>query len=527
MKKNRFKAILLVLPLLSVLTGCFFRYSNTTDNNEQPKTQTVYIECTDSIKINLKLTTQKTLYPTLSNNDSSARFSFSSANTQIASIDSNGVITAKKVGETTLNVFLQNNSSINKSVTLKVIDEEVSGYDYTLMYYMCGSTLEYNPEVKKQSEQGFLSDDIREILGVELPDEVKVIIETGGAEKWFLEDSFISNAQSIPSNALTRWEVVDHKLKKIDTLPTNNMASSSSFESFLNWGLDDYPAEQVGVIISGHGGGIAGCAYDDNYTYTIAGNKFEHTLRTFDIANAAEAALKNSSRDKFTWIGYDCCLMQSADIATINSKYFDYMVASQDLENAAGWNHSKYLNYIKNNTSITPTDLLPRICNDFVKQYHSTTEKPEEYCYQTLSVLDLSKTEPLVTAFNKFVNTSLGVGLTGFNKAKAAFNASYNELGDGIYGLCDFTSLMKAFKTKYSCDVSEVESAISNLVLTDSIKYCSNYPIDLCGVNAFFPLSLSEKYPLQVAKDDYSIYSTKFTPWQTLCSNYGKFWDSI
>ena len=42
------------------------------------------------------------------------------------------------------------------------------------------------------------------------------------------------------------------------------MSTEYSFESFLTWGLDNYSGEQMGVVIAGHGGGIAGCAYDDN-----------------------------------------------------------------------------------------------------------------------------------------------------------------------------------------------------------------------------------------------------------------------
>ena len=44
--------------------------------------------------------------------------------------------------------------------------------DWAIYWYLCGSDLE--------SEGGCATEDISELLDVELPDNVKVVIETGG-----------------------------------------------------------------------------------------------------------------------------------------------------------------------------------------------------------------------------------------------------------------------------------------------------------------------------------------------------------
>ena len=50
---------------------------------------------------------------------------------------------------------------------------------WAVYWYLCGSDLE--------SEGGFATDDLGELLEVELPENVTVVIETGGAAEWWNE----------------------------------------------------------------------------------------------------------------------------------------------------------------------------------------------------------------------------------------------------------------------------------------------------------------------------------------------------
>jgi len=186
-----------------------------------------------------------------------------------------------------------------------------------------------------------------------------------------------------------------------------------------------------------------------------------------------------------------------------------------------------YLPYLMSNSKIEATEFLPLICDAFLLDKHRDYEIGDEVCYQTLSVLDLSKIDPLINSFNA-LSVSLGGTMIGFTKAEIAFKKSYNALGDSIFGLADFTSLLTELKNVDPLlDVQTAKDAISNLVIYKN--NCSKYTYSLCGVNAFFPLSLDRKYILQVGKEDYSnSLSTKFTYWQNMCVTFGKFgWDSI
>ena len=517
MKKGRLALFGTILASVFSLSGCFFTIFSGGD--EQTTITPPSIDVTTSLRLNLLGNNSKTLFPKLENSSmKNPVFEYASSNTSIATVSQDGVVTGVSVGHCNVVVTLQSNKSITKNVNIEVVSKEISHYKYTLMFYMCASDLEFYSNKTEDNKQWFFTQDIQEMLSVKnIPDEVKIIIETGGTKKWGMPSKYLEGATSISSTKLQRWEINNstNKLKLIDTLSYNEMAKESSFADFLSWGLDDYGADQMGVILSGHGGGIAGCAYDDNYTYKYGTEDYQYTLQTYEVANAAKVALQNSSRDKFTWIGYDCCLMQCADIATINSDYFEYMVASQELENATGWNHDVYLPELVDNPEISPKDFLPKICDAFLEENHSSAE--EHACVQTLSVLDLSKADALVSSFET-IASRLGSGTSAVNKAKQAFRSSFTDFGDAMYGLCDFKSLLNSINTQQGIDVTAARNAVNDLVYYN--KYCSKYSVVPCGLNAFFPeyLSTDKKYALQVGREDYdNANATKFSKWQSIC----------
>ena len=521
MKKSRLLLALLAIPFAVSLSSCaLFDWIS---GGDETVVETPTIDVVSTMKINLRSKSSKTLTPKLKNSTiTNPVFVYSSSNTAVATVSSDGVVQGLSVGSTVVTISLKNNSKVNATVTVTVVDEEKDLYDYTLMFYMCGSTLEYDPEEYNPSNQGFFTKDIQEMLSVtNMPDSVRIIIETGGATKWYMESSYLEGATSISKTNLQRWEINNstHKLKLIENLSTNEMAKSSSFQDFLTWGLNNYEAEQMGVIISGHGGGIAGCAFDDNY---LDSEGYSNSLNNAEVAKACEAALANSDRDKFTWIGYDCCLMQTADTATVNAQYFDYMVAAQESELASGWDHDVYFKKIRDNPSVTPEELLPEICDSFVKQYHSDSESGSSKCLQTLSALDLSKTSALVSAFDTLC-TKVGTGSSGYATFKSAFQNSYNEFGEQCYGLCDFNSFVSKLSSSFSSEKTAVTNAVNDLVISN--KYCSKYSISPCGLNAFFPLCTDNRSQLRPGRSDYEdlIYTTKFSKWQTMCLLYGNF----
>ena len=192
---------------------------------------------------------------------------------------------------------------------------------YTIMVYMCGADLE--------SDGGLASSDINEMCYAQnKPDNVNIIIQTGGTPKWY--------NRKIDPNKTQRWHVSDGGLILDEELPKANFGQSQTFQGFMEWGLKEYPAKKTGVILWNHGGAMAGVCSDDNYN--------GDTLLSSEVTTALGKAFQNTGRkSKLEWIGYDACLMQVQDIAEANSDYFNYMVGSQESEAGEGWVYYKWL----------------------------------------------------------------------------------------------------------------------------------------------------------------------------------------
>ena len=417
-------------------------------------------------------------------------------------------------------------------------------YKYTIMYYMCGSSLEYDKEMglaEGDRRQGFMTDDIKEILSVNYGSDVKVIIQTGGVKHyatdlqsaWCAESTILDGKNEISDKKLQCWEVepcadykvntmyasnvtMKNKLKFVKEMDTNLMATELSFEKFLKWGLENYSADHMGVIISGHGGGIAGCAYDDNYN--------NNTLNTAEIAEASNNALKSFLRDKFTFLGFDCCLMACADIASVLGEYYEYMVSSQETEEAEGWKQSQWLPNLVSNPDAETTTILKKIVDSYVGNSHTVcgyTEHGTNYpCYSTLSVLDLSKATNLVDAFEDYVD-AVGESASYYT---SAYRSSF-AFGDGGYGLVDFVDFVDSMGLSGE-NTTALKTAINDLVIykKNCTKYESEYSITPCGVNVFFPINLDREYSFSVDKADYIGNTTKFTTWQLICNRYTAGW---
>lgn len=128
--------------------------------------------------------------------------------------------------------------------------EKTDNDDFTLLIYMCGSSLE--------SKNGSASDDISELLSAEIPDKVNVVLETGGSLRW--------KKHGISSDKLQRYEVSDNKLVLLEESKLCCMGDSSTLKDFIDWGIKEFPSERTALILWDHGGGfLKGICKDEMY----------------------------------------------------------------------------------------------------------------------------------------------------------------------------------------------------------------------------------------------------------------------
>jgi|GEM_PF-3587640 len=487
-------------------------------NDSTPRVSSISISVADKVKEGKTITAEATVLGT-GLTPAQKAVTWSSSNSTIAEINSStGEISAKQVGGpvtiTATSVF-KNPDGSYKSATAQISVIEPSSQDaYTILLYVCGSNLE--------SDNAYATTDLKEIVAAgALPEGVNVVVETGGSTSWSSTSKNITSDRTSIPKALTRWTLNSSaKLEKVSAnqQPSDSsMGESSTFESFLEWGLTNYPADKTGVILWNHGGGMNGCCNDDNY--------YSDALTPAELYRALQKVLgTGSSKTKLEWIGYDCCTMQVADIASINADYFHYQVASQELEDGNGWAYTNWVKKlyqsVKTGTELATSDLLNTICEDFVGAYGDDYSNN-----QVLSAIKLDNMPAFVNAFNEF--TADYDNQESFNdvKSKALNSLRFSEWQGACFGDVDMRGLLLNLG---ATETSTVVSAFDNLIASNEYcDSCSDYQSKKpSGLNAFVAFAPSG-YTMQISKSNYNhtdyVYTSKFTTWCDMNRNYGTF----
>lgn len=384
-------------------------------------------------------------------------------------------------------------SSSSTSTTVPPVTED----EYTILLYISGNDLE--------ASYGYATEDIKEILAVSnQPDNVNIVIQTGGAKSW-------KSTYGISSKYNQRYHVENKQLVCDDEQVYSSyisMGKSSTLQDFIEWGLTTYPAKKTGLVFWNHGGAMDGCCYDQKNN--------NDPLINSEVQTALKNAFSNLGRkDTLEFIGYDCCLMQVQDIAEFNSKYFNYMVASQESEEGEGW---YYTTWVKNLYSHKDTEtILKSICDSFLDNVYGDN--------QTLSVLDLSKMSNYKTNFDA-LSSSLSSMITSSSSWDTLTNALYSATtyGEEAFDVFDVGSVINVmqsssvYKTRLATELNDLSTSLSNLVKYN--KYGSYYSSKrICsGLSMYCPLT-ADYYGYLNAYST-STNETNFSTWKSLCNKY-------
>ena len=243
----------------------------------------------------------------------------------------------------------------------------------TIMVYMCGTDLE--------SRSGMGTADLQEMLNARFGDNINLLVYTGGCKGW--KNNLVS------SSANQIWQVKNGQLVCLEkNLGSQSMTDPSVLSGYIQWCAGNYPASRYELILWDHGGGsVSGYGYDEKFAST----------GSMSLAGV-DAALK-SAGVKFDFIGFDACLMATAETALTLTQYADYLIASEETEPGVGWYYTNWLTAFGKNTSIPTVELGRQIVDSFV-------DTCAEKCWgqlTTLSVVDLAELEAtLPSALSEF-----------------------------------------------------------------------------------------------------------------------------
>ncbi len=238
--------------------------------------------------------------------------------------------------------------------------------EVTLMVYLCGTDLE--------SRSQMATKDLQEMIDADISENVNLIVYTGGCRQWQ------NNVLDSSKNQI--WQVRDGGLVCLEkNVGSVSMTEPDTLSSFIQWCAENFPANRNALIFWDHGGGsVSGFGYDEKF----------QSSGSMSLAEIDKALTDGGVQ--FDFVGFDACLMATAENALMLTKHADYMIASEETEPGIGWYYTNWLTTLSENTSISTLELGKEIIDDFV-------ETCAEKCggqSTTLSIVDLAEVEATV-----------------------------------------------------------------------------------------------------------------------------------
>ncbi len=322
----------------------------------------------------------------------------------------------------------------------------------TVMVFMCGTDLESNYKMG--------TSDLQEMLNSGCGGNVNLIIYTGGCKKW--QNNVISNQYN------QIYQVKNGQLTRLsDNAGTGAMTDPKTLSDFIKVCAQNFPANRYELILWDHGGGsVSGYGYDEK----------QSKKDTMDLSEISKA-LKDGGV-KFDMIGFDACLMATAETALMLDAYGDYMVASEEAEPGIGWYYTEWLRQLTQNPSMDTVTLGKKIADDFVMQCGKSCRGQAT----TLSVVDLAEFAAVVPAqLSNFATSTAQMISSDYQTVSNARSRTHEFASSSRIDQIDLVHFAKNLGTTEGKNLANA--------LLSAIKYntTSSDVTNAYGISIFFP----------------------------------------
>ena len=346
------------------------------------------------------------------------------------------------------------NTSVTRGAREKYTQILGGGRDeVTLMVYLCGTDLESRSQMATM--------DLQEMLNADIGENVNLIVYTGGCRQWQ------NNVLDSGKNQI--WQVKDEGLVCLEkNMGSVSMTDPDTLSSFIRWCADEFPANRNALIFWDHGGGsVSGFGYDEKF----------QSSGSMSLAEIDEALTDGGVR--FDFVGFDACLMATAENALMLAEHADYMIASEETEPGIGWYYTNWLTTLSGNTSVSTLELGKEIIDDFVEACAQKCRGQST----TLSIVDLAEAETTVPeALAAFSNGTYE--LIRNNKYAQVSNARSDTREFGASSRIDQVDLVHLAK---NMNTGEGDALADALLGTVKYNRTSSDMTNSYGISIYFP----------------------------------------
>jgi hypothetical protein len=150
-----------------------------------------------------------------------------------------------------------------------------------------------------------------------------------------------------------------------------DMSDGQTLVDFVQWSVQNFPADKYVLILSDHGMGWPGGWSDpapggsgDNSTPLSA--RLGNNIYLNELDAALGEATRAAGIDRFEIIGMDACLMAQVEIMAALQPHANYAVASEEVEPSIGWAYASFLGDLVQNPDMSGGQLSQSIVKGYV-----------------------------------------------------------------------------------------------------------------------------------------------------------------
>ena len=159
----------------------------------------------------------------------------------------------------------------------------------------------------------------------------------------------------------------------VEDLGEVNTGDPETLTYFVNYCIEEYPADNYGLVLWDHGHGWFGVCWDWTSEDKLTPDEIQTALLKTPGVNL---------------IGFDACLMSMLEIGYELRQSANVMVASEAYEPWDGWPYDMVLKDLVNNPDWTAEELGMKIVDDYIESYNiSSLVRP----IVTMAVINLSE----------------------------------------------------------------------------------------------------------------------------------------
>ena len=370
--------------------------------------------------------------------------------------------------------------------------------DSTIIVYMVGSDLEYDPVLRQADASATF--DIEEMMqsGYDF-ERSNLLVITGGTVDWCMEDYYPE--LDIPADEISVLQIRDGGFEIVGSADPVSMGDPETLAMCLDFCYEEYPAESYGLILWDHGGGPM-CGYGHDIL-------FDDMLSLRELVQALDDSPFGKD-NKLAFLGFDACMMSSVEVAWMLQDYAEYLIASEEVEPGQGWNYY-FLPYLDDGP-LDGKDVGYQAMQAYAEYY---TANPVFPWSRTLSLTcwDLSycdKLEEEIDALFSLLSEERAEGayypLAQIRYSTAVFPARYDDTRWDLIDLGDLAILLSPY---YPEETQAILETLDKMAVVSWVNDRREH-----GMNMYFPLEVPICY---LGSSDYP----DFVPWREVYEDFG------